>query len=241
MNKNILVLVFLILMIASSVYAVILFKEVDHQKKEVAKREEKLKADSAKNVAIQRERDSLLNKILWQTSSLIQNDSLKSLYQNLQKASDASSKLNDLSSYEQAAALEKEGFNAIANNEFDSALAKFNMAEKVSPSFHSSYEISRLLSKQKENLDNPETQQVLKNQILKNYSWKAPPEQKKKLEDQLKQNPAKTDAAPGQNPKNNLENNLNKQPDVMQPAKINTPVKITDKTKAVYYNNGVKQ
>jgi len=153
----------------------------------VAKREEKLKADSAQNLILQKDRDSLINKLLEFTrkNDLVQNDSVKQLFQNLQTVSEASTKLNDLPVYQQAAQLEKDGFAAIANNQFDSALAKFSKAEKVSPSFHMSYEISNLLKTQKQNFKDTASQKNIKTQIIKNYSWKAPPELLNKIKKQV--------------------------------------------------------
>jgi hypothetical protein len=189
MNKNIIILVFLGLMIAAGVYSWSLFKEVEHQKKEVAIREEKLTADSVKNVLIQRERDSLINKLI-ETSlannEVAQNDTaVQKLVQNIKKVSDASAKLNDLPSY-QASQLEKEGFEALANNQFDLALAKFTQAEKILPSFHMAYEISELLKKERTNLNDPEKQKDLKRVIIDKYSWRAPAKPIKQLKEQVK-------------------------------------------------------
>jgi hypothetical protein len=155
----------------------------------VAIREEKLTADSVKNVLIQRERDSLINKLIetsLMNNEMAQNDTaVQKLVQNIKKVSDASAKLNDLPGY-QASQLEKEGFEALANNQFDLALAKFTQAEKILPSFHMAYEISELLKKERTNFNDPEKQKNLKRLIIDKYSWRAPAKPIKQLKEQVK-------------------------------------------------------
>ena len=236
MSKNIIILIFLVLMAVAAFFSVHSFSRVEEEKKKSQLANDKLSAQLVINNAQQKLIDSLsivtilaLNKKNSNTalvSTPAANDSAETLLiRKLKTANEDFIKRNDSTAYQRAKQLEKEGFNAITNNQFDIALVKFNQIIKFSPSFHSSYEIAMLLTKEKKNFENPETQQKIKEQIVKNYTWKAPAEQLKKIEVQVKQ----ANMQP-------IKDNITSQTE--QPVKnidVKTPsVKVVDKTKTTY-------
>jgi hypothetical protein len=253
MHKNIIILVFLGLMAAAGIYSVSLFNKTEQQKKIISENQKKIQDQLDSNVILKSKYDEVIKRL--QKIELENNtpaggkDSVKNLLEEFKNISEASTKLNNLPAYEQASQLEKEGFTAIANNQFDTALSKFNQIEKITPSFHSSYEISKLLTKQKANLNNPETQQNVKEQIIKNYSWKAPVEQVNKIEIQVKQGTAKDVkevgvSIPQTQPivKDAAIKDAGNNVLPTQNIKKDSFVKITDKAKAVNINkNLIKQ
>lgn len=83
-------------------------------------------------------------------------------------------KVNEPSVYKKAVALEREGFEALLNNQFDNALNKFSRAENTLPSYHMVYEISLYLTKSKDKFNDPVMAIQLKKTIVKQYSWGAP-------------------------------------------------------------------
>ena len=197
MNKNIFILIFLALMTGAAIYAVSLFNQLEKEKKE--KQIALIRLDALlKQVETQQKKiDSMsiatITELSEKSSSenmgiSVATDSAKTvLVRKYKTANEDYIKLNDSSTYQTASKLEKEGFAAIANNQLGIAYEKFKQLVSIAPSFHSSYEIYRMLGKQKVNFNNPETQQNIKEQILKNYTWKAPTEQIKKIELQVKQ------------------------------------------------------
>lgn len=74
---------------------------------------------------------------------------------------------------------EKEGFEAILNNDLNIAIQKFQEVEKLYPTYHQAYELSIYLKKIKN--EDKKIDKEVKNQILKNYSWGMPEEIKKLL------------------------------------------------------------
>ncbi len=193
MNKNILILFFLALMIAAAIYSVTLFNKVEEQKKLLGKKEASLSSQLDSNKILKAQLADVL-KLMRKiepgaaAGSTAKSDSaVKKVETELKNINEASIKLNEPAVYEQAKNLEQQAFEAIANNQFETALVKFNQIEKITPSFHSSYEIAKLLTEQKGNLKNTETQEAIKQQIVNKYSWKAPVNQLEKIQQQVKQ------------------------------------------------------
>jgi hypothetical protein len=138
----------------------------------------KLDTQVSSNVALQNKNDSLIFLLRSTPTDSGKNVVLNQLQLNAKEFT----KLNDPSGYEQASQLEQEGFTAIAANNFDTALAKFKAAEATSPSFHMSYEISRLLNSKQRDFKNRDSLKSIKRQIINNYTWGTP----KSLIDSLK-------------------------------------------------------
>ncbi len=85
--------------------------------------------------------------------------------------------------FKAALKFETQGFTYLLAGEFDNAITAFNKAEISFPSYHQVYEISRLLRKEKANLDNPEKRRQIYLKIVNEMSYGAPPE----MLDQLKE------------------------------------------------------
>jgi tetratricopeptide (TPR) repeat protein len=85
--------------------------------------------------------------------------------------------------FKTASKFEAQGFTYLLAGEFDNAITAFNKAEISFPSYHQVYEISRLLRKEKANLDNPEKRRQIYLKIVNEMSYGAPPE----MLDQLKE------------------------------------------------------
>jgi hypothetical protein len=80
-----------------------------------------------------------------------------------------------------AAEKEREGFLNLRDGKFDDALASFEAAEKIFPTYHNLYEISSLLRKEKTNFSNPESRKKILSQIVNEYSWGMPDDIKNQL------------------------------------------------------------
>jgi hypothetical protein len=198
MNKNnTLSLLSLLLMLCFCGFAYYLFSKVEKEKnknelltEELKKKEAVIKnlLDSNKIILAQsmEANRQLSEYIIKSTENFPPSDTLKRIIEKSESVANEALKLNDLPKYQQAAKLEQEGFSALSQNKFDVALDKFAQVEKVSPSFHMAYEISKLLKKEKPNFENPESQKSIKEKIITNYSWKAPKEQVIILREQVK-------------------------------------------------------
>ena len=192
MNKNnVIIICFLLLMLASGYYAWKLYAELKAQKIKLAKSESELRVKSDENEKLTAQLDSMIKGISYYTkteNSKFQNDTtLNKLIRTARSYSD-SRKVTNLSSYQQAYQLDRDGFAALVKNDFEKALVKFTAAEKTSPSFHMSYEISRLLRNNRKDFSNPRQQQLIKKQIIEKFSWKAPPDLLKILKSQVPEN-----------------------------------------------------
>lgn len=80
------------------------------------------------------------------------------------------------SNFISAEEFEKAGFEALINGDIDLAIQSFEAAEKVYPSYHQAYEIARLLRRNKDRLNEPETRRSVYLQIANELGWKAPTE-----------------------------------------------------------------
>ncbi len=83
---------------------------------------------------------------------------------------------------EAASKFEAQGFTYLLAGEFDKAIEAFDKSENSYPTYHQVYEISRLLRKERANLDNPEKRKQIFQQIVNEMPYGAPPE----MLDQLK-------------------------------------------------------
>lgn len=168
-----------------------LFSKVEAEKKKNKLTSDSLRVQLDSNLVLQKKSDSLTNLL----SNLLashpittkEDSSAQVLIYDLKNISQSSAKLNDSRAYEKAMQLEKEAFTALTNNDFETALNKFTEIEKVSPSFHMAYEISRLLKKNRSNFSDKTTQLQIKNEIITKYSWRAPADQLKELKKQTAQ------------------------------------------------------
>jgi hypothetical protein len=83
----------------------------------------------------------------------------------------------------QALAYEQKGFQQLQEGNLDAAKTNFDKANKVYPTFHSTYEISKLIEKKQDELDGSNKTQIhqqIIDSISLNYSWKAPAQFQKK-------------------------------------------------------------
>ena len=83
--------------------------------------------------------------------------------------------------FKAASKFEAQGFAYLLSGEFDKAITAFNKAEISFPSYHQVYEISRLLRKEKADLDNPEKRRQIYLQIVNEMSYGAPSEMLEQL------------------------------------------------------------
>ena len=183
-KKNIITSVLLLLMLISGYFLWSGFNDLKKQRKKLEDDQTKLAADTTDLV---RKRNGLdlriaqLDTLIRSQNKIIESIKIKTKDTSLSRLI---SKYNSIATPEkQALKLEKEGFEHLIKNQFDSALNKFTQAEKTSTSFHMAYEISRLLKSKKGNYSDPSD---IKKQIIKSYSWKAPPDLLAKLKMQLK-------------------------------------------------------
>ena len=195
MNKNIIILIFLGLMLTAGIIAVRSYNQVEKQKKENLALVIKLKEKDAVNEGLKQQTDSITREL---TKLLSSNDSSghrtnskwdtekTTLIRKLKIVNEEYTKSNNQSAYQKAYDLEKEGFEALVNNNFDLALEKITLAEKISSGFHMCFEISELLKKKQKEFKDPEIQKEIKQQIIEKYSWKAPAESLSLLKSQVK-------------------------------------------------------
>ena len=87
------------------------------------------------------------------------------------------------SKYEQASDLERKGIDALIEGDFKLALDSYESAEKVYPTFHWAYEISRLLKKNEKDFDNEDIKKSIRKKIVSDYSRWIPEDKLKKLAD----------------------------------------------------------
>jgi hypothetical protein len=79
-----------------------------------------------------------------------------------------------LTRYEQAQPHELAALEAIAANDLETGLREIRAAEDIYPDLHSVREIRTLLESAQEELDIPETQAEIRNEIVDRYSWRVP-------------------------------------------------------------------
>lgn len=195
MNKNITILVFLALMAAAAIFSVYSYSNLEKEKKKKQAALDKLEETLKINENLKLKTDSLTKQITallsTEDSSGHRTDSKwntekTTLIRELKNVNETYTRVNDLSAYQKAYILEKEGFEALVSNNFELALEKISAAEKTSPNFHMCYEISNLLRSNREKLKDEETQRNIKRQIIEKFSWKAPAALLSKLKEQVK-------------------------------------------------------
>jgi tetratricopeptide (TPR) repeat protein len=81
-----------------------------------------------------------------------------------------------LGRYEKAVAEERKAFQSLIDRRYDEAIAAFEAAETAYPEFHQTYEIARLLRSRRAHLDDPTVRRDVYQQIVRDLSWKAPPD-----------------------------------------------------------------
>lgn len=209
MKRNIIMLVCLALMIAGVMMAINLYSKLDAAEKS--------------NAGLLKEKQGLLAKVADLNKKLIDRNKVletTTLEEKIKTSDSPNSdeiqkykteavdfiKQTDSSAYQKAVQLEKDGFNAIIENKFDVALLKFNEIVAISPSFHSAYEISRMLANNKAKFTDAATQKYLKEQVATKYKWKAPAEKINIIKAQLSNTPAVSTVKPQVTPVTNFTN-----------------------------------
>lgn len=192
MSRNIITLVFLSLMLMMGIFAMRSYNQLQKEKKEnqalLLQVEETLKT----NKELKQKADEITRKLmLLQDSVTPRNDSRltaekTTLIRELKLVNETYTKENNLSAYQQAYVLEKDGFIALTQNKFELALEKISLAEKTSSGFHMCFEIAELLRKNQKDFGEPAVQQNIKRQIIEKYSWKAPADQLNTLKNQVR-------------------------------------------------------
>jgi hypothetical protein len=189
MKKNIVTLAFLGLMITAAVFGVITYNKLEKQKIRNQDLVLELKQKEATNKQLKEQADKITAKLLNSNNNTTDpkmSTEKKILIEELKTVNENYTKVNDLSSYQKAYIFEKEGFEALIKNDFELAAAKIDLAEKASSGFHMCYEISALLQSKKKEWNNPEIQLYIKKQIIEKYSWRAPIDPIKSLQNQVK-------------------------------------------------------
>lgn len=74
----------------------------------------------------------------------------------------------------QVSVIEREGFEAIVNQDVTLAIQKFSAASELWSDYHNVSEIKRLLIRQQSGLNSPEAWLALNRTILEKYSWGMP-------------------------------------------------------------------
>jgi tetratricopeptide (TPR) repeat protein len=91
---------------------------------------------------------------------------------------------------EQATAKERQGFEDLVAGRFDAAIAAFQEAESIYPSFHQVYEIARVLEKRRNDLKDEEARRRVLEHIVSELAWEAPDDLLARLKAQLEGAPA---------------------------------------------------
>jgi hypothetical protein len=84
--------------------------------------------------------------------------------------------------------LEYEAFQYLFEKDINKAIQKFQESEKIYPTYHNNYEITRLLNKEKQDLlaGNSAKWKLIYQKILDTYSWKLSPAIKDQLNEKVK-------------------------------------------------------
>lgn len=225
MKRNILILICLAFMAGAVFFAISLYSKLDMaEKRNTALLSEKVKlADSIER----------LNKSLAQRNNVLETSTLEEKIKNADSVNSTEIQnykteavkfieTNNKPAYQQALLLEAQGFDDIINNKFDDALQKFNQIVAISPSFHSAYEITRMLNSRKTRFTDPATQKDIKELVTTKYKWKAPAEKINIIKAQLTRTPNVTNTKADVKPAATLLN-TNKGADTQSVAK--PPVK----------------
>jgi hypothetical protein len=86
-------------------------------------------------------------------------------------------KARDAASHEAAA------FEALISGDYQKAITEFEATDRVYPTFHQAYEISRLLRQSKDAMTDSAVRKTVLKRIVSELSWGASPTQIKKLND----------------------------------------------------------
>ena len=95
-------------------------------------------------------------------------------------------KKHKLDKYKKALKYEREGYINLLSSRYDKAIKSFENSERIYPTFHQVYEISRLLKKNRNKL--PQQKKRIFNEILDNYSWGAPSDLLEEMRKQIGRN-----------------------------------------------------
>lgn len=88
-----------------------------------------------------------------------------------------------ISKYDEALRLEAKAYDALLRGDAREAIQSLEEAEKVYPSFHTVSEVAQLLRRNEGQFSEPMVQEQVIKDVLKNHSWKLPPEVIERLED----------------------------------------------------------
>ncbi|HKF44471.1 MAG TPA: hypothetical protein VKG01_15345 [Thermoanaerobaculia bacterium] len=89
----------------------------------------------------------------------------------------------DRTASETAAGHERKGFASLMEGRFDQAIVDFRNADRAYPAYHDASEIAQYLEQSRKDLERPDGRRAAYGEILKRYSWKAPPDVRRQLRD----------------------------------------------------------
>ncbi len=111
-----------------------------------------------------------------------ENQELKSIANTGNRIVQAQRRVEN-ATYARALALERQGFEALIQGDYDKAIAAFAEAEANYPQFHSVYEIANLLRQRRNELNDVDKRKAILQEIIEKYSWKAPPDAIERLKE----------------------------------------------------------
>lgn len=111
-----------------------------------------------------------------------ENQELKSIANTGNRIVQAQRRVEN-ATYARAFALERQGFEALIQGDYDKAIAAFAEAEANYPQFHSVYEIANLLRQRRNELNDVDKRKAILQEIIEKYSWKAPPDAIERLKE----------------------------------------------------------
>jgi tetratricopeptide (TPR) repeat protein len=94
--------------------------------------------------------------------------------EQIQAASLAQEKQDQISIYQETLLYEKEGFEHIKQKNYTQAISSFYKASSLTPSFHDVEEIASLLSKNKVHMDDPKIKMAVLKEIINKHAKHAP-------------------------------------------------------------------
>jgi hypothetical protein len=92
----------------------------------------------------------------------------------------------ELNRYDKALRLESSGFNALVEGDVEAAIDNFKQAEEVYPQFHNTSELADLLEQKRTDWDDEKTRRDTYQQVVEEYSWKAPKPQLEALRERAR-------------------------------------------------------
>lgn len=176
------VVLFLFLMIVGMITSFLLYNSLQKTRSELRASNKNL---LAANEALSHAKDSIRvlnerfianskNLVAAVNSKIPTEVKNKPQFEDVSRAMDSTWNLLDKKRFEKAIALEKQGFEAVEDGNFEEAIRFFEETEKVYKSFHQANEIATYLKQNRSRFENPKAQKEIQRKIVSDYSMKAP-------------------------------------------------------------------